>query len=165
MASVERLVARLTGNREKILRYAWIPQLSVGLFLLGLAYFMGHEHFHLIREGVRAPGTIIGYKQENFRRSSDSFSTTGYMPIVEFRAGDHSYRFQDWLGARFAGSTNVPVTVLYDPANPSVAMIDRPARNWLPWAPIFAVGLFLLLVGVSAFFRSRISYEAARGIL
>jgi len=39
MASVERLVARLTGNREKILRYVWIPQLSVGLFLLGLAYF------------------------------------------------------------------------------------------------------------------------------
>lgn len=159
MASVERLVARLTGNREKILRYAWIPQLFVGLLLVGLAYFMGHEQFHLIRKGVRAPGTIIGYKQENFGRSSGSFSTTAYMPIVEFRTNDHSYRFQDWLGTSVGGSTNVPVIVLYESANPSVAMIDRPAWNWLPWAPIFAVGLFLVLVAINGFFRSPRSPE------
>jgi hypothetical protein len=149
----------LTSNREKILLYAWIPQVLVGLFLLGLAYFMGHEHFHLIRAGIKVPATIVGYKQQNFRRSSESFSTTGYMPIVEFRANDHSYRFQDWLGARVAGGTNVPVIVLYDPANPSVAMIDRPTWNWLPWAPILAVGLFLLLVGINGFFRSQRSPE------
>jgi hypothetical protein len=40
------------------------------------------------------------------------------------------------------------VIVLYDPANPSLAMIDRPVWNWLPWAPIFALGLFLVLVAI-----------------
>jgi len=155
LAFAEELVTRLTitSNREKILRYAFIPQALAGLLFLGLAYFMGHVHFHLIREGARASGRIISYKQENFRRSSGSFST-GYMPIVEFHANDHFIQFQDWLGSSIAGSRNVPVIVLYDPANPSVAMIDRPVWNWIPWAPAFAVGLFLVLVAVRGAFRS-----------
>jgi hypothetical protein len=53
LASAEELVARLTGNKTKILRYAWIPQVLAGLFLLSLGYFMGHAYFHLIREGTR----------------------------------------------------------------------------------------------------------------
>ncbi len=161
MASVERLVALLISNREKILRYAWIPQVLLGLFLVGLAYFMGHAHFHLIREGVRAPGTIVHYAQQDFRSSSGNTTSTstGYMPIVQFRANDRSVEFKDWLGARVPGMTGMPVVVLYDPANPSLAMIDRTTWNWLPWAPIFAVGLFLLLVGINGFFRSQHSPE------
>jgi hypothetical protein len=156
LASVEEFVARLTGNRGKILRYAWIPQLLAGLLLLALSHYMGHTHFHLIREGLRAPGRIIGYKQQNFRSSSsESFSTTGYMPIVEFQANDRFIHFQDWLGTSIAGSKNVPVIVLFDPADPSVAMIDRPVWNWLPWAPIFALGLFLVLAAINGFFRSQ----------
>ena len=161
LASTEKLVAQLISNREKILRHAWIPQLFAGLVFLGLGYFIGHAHFHLIREGVRAPGRIVGYKQESFKRSSSSTSstTTSYMPIVEFHTNERFIQFQDWLGARIEGSKNVPVMVLYDPANPSVAMIDRPAWNWLPWAPILALGLFLVLVAMKGFFQSRRSAE------
>jgi hypothetical protein len=72
LPSAEKLVARLTSNRKEILRYAWIPQMLAGLLFLGLGYYMGHTHFHLIREGVRAPGRIVGYKQKAFRRSSGS---------------------------------------------------------------------------------------------
>ena len=153
MPSAEEFVTRLTSNREKIVRYAYIPQVLAGLLLLGLAYYMGHAHFHLIRQGVRVPGRIVGYKQENFRRSSGSFST-GYMPIVEFHTNDHFIQFQDWLGTPVGGSRDVPVIVLYDPLNPSVAMIDRPVWNWIPWAPTFAAGLFLVLVAVRGALRS-----------
>jgi len=153
LPSAEEFVTRLTSNREKIVRYAYIPQVLAGLLLLGLAYHMGHAHFHLIRQGVRVPGRIVGYKQENFRRSSGSFST-GYMPIVEFQTDDRFIQFQDWLGTSVGGSTNVPVIVLYDPVNPSVAMIDRPVWNWIPWAPAFAAGLFLVLVAVRGALRS-----------
>jgi hypothetical protein len=161
LASAEKLVAQLTSNREKILRYAWIPQLFAGLVFLGLGYFMGHAHLHLIRYGVRAPGRIVGYKQVSFRSSSSATSstTTSYMPIVEFHTNERFVQFQDWLGTSIAGNKNVPVMVLYDPANPSVAMIDRPAWNWLPWAPIFALGLFLVLVAIKGFFQSRRSAE------
>ena len=151
----------MTSNRERVFRYAWIPQLFAGLVFLGLGYFMGHAHFHLIREGVRAPGRIVSYKQQSFRSSSSgtSSTTTSYMPIVEFHTNDRFIQFQDWLGTKIAGNANDPVIVLYDPANPSVAMIDRPTWNWLPWAPIVAVGLFLVLVATKGFFQSRRSAE------
>jgi hypothetical protein len=151
----------MTSNREKILRYAWIPQLFAGLVFLGLGYFMGHAHFQLIREGVRAPGRIVGYKQESFRTSSSTTSSTtnGYMPLVEFHTNDRFIHFQDWLGTGIAGNKNVPVIVLYDPANPSVAMIDRRVWNWIPWAPTFAVGLLLFLSAINGFFRSQRSPE------
>jgi len=38
--------------------------------------------------------------------------------------------------------------VLYDPEKPSLAMIDRPVWNWIPWAPTLGVGLFLVFVGI-----------------
>ncbi len=156
MASPEELVAQVTRAAPNFLRYIFIFQAFAGLLLIGLAYFMGASHFHLLRAGIRAPGKIVGYKQQHFTSSSGSTSstTTGYMPIVEFQAGDRVIQFQDWLGTKIARTANVSVIVLYDPVNPSVAMIDRPAWNWIPWAPTFAVGLFLVLVAVRSAFRS-----------
>jgi hypothetical protein len=158
LASREQLVTSLINNRGKILRYMWIPQVLTGLFLIGLAYFIGHDHFHLIREGVRAPGRIVAYKQENFGRASGP-SSTAFMPIVEFQVNDRFIKYKDWMGSNSTGAIYNPVTVLYDPANPSVAMIDRPVWNWIPWAPTFAVGLFLVLVAIKGFFQSRRSAE------
>jgi uncharacterized protein DUF3592 len=156
MASVQQLVAWMNANRGKVFRYGRILQLFAGLVFLGLGYFMGHAHFHLLRQGVRAPGRIVGYKQESFRTTSGTTSTTtnGYMPLVEFHTNDRFVQFEDWLGAGIAESKNVPVIVLYDPANPSVAMIDRPVWNWIPWAPTFAVGLLLVLSAFNGFFKS-----------
>jgi hypothetical protein len=75
------------------------------------------------------------------------------MPVVEFHTNDRFVQFQDWLGTNVAGNKNVPVMVLYDPANPTEAMIDRPVWNWIPWAPIAVLGLFLLLVSIKGAFR------------
>jgi hypothetical protein len=158
LASVEQLVAWMTANREKIFRYGWILQVFAGLVLLVLGYLTGHDHFHLIRQGVRAPGTIIGYKQTRIGTRGE-IGTLAYMPVVEFHTNDRFVQFQDWLGTNIAGSANVPVIVLYDPADSSVAMIDRPVWNWIPWAPVFALGVFLLLVAIKGFFQSRRSAE------
>jgi hypothetical protein len=82
------------------------------------------------------------------------------MPIVEFEAGDRIVRFEDWLGSSSTGNLPDRVTVLYDRDRPSDAMIDRPAWNWLPWAPIGVVGLFLTLVAVKGRLgRARLSTE------
>ena len=153
--TVEGLVARVLENRAQILRYVYIPQVVAGAILLVVAYMMGHVHFHLIQQGVRAPGTVVGFNQ---RYIGNSFSRTtpalAFMPIVEFHAGDRIVRFEDWKGSSLAGSLRDRVTVLYDPARPSVAMIDRPVWNWLPWAPIATVGLFLTLVAIKGWLVS-----------
>ena len=71
---------------------------------------------------------------------------TAFMPIVEFKLGDRTIRFKDWMGSSVAAGLNNPVPVIYDSSEPSVAMIDRPVRNWIPWAPAFVLALFWVLV-------------------
>jgi hypothetical protein len=69
MAFPENVAVWMTANKAKILRYAYIPQAVAALVFLLLGYFMGHGHFHLIRDGIRTPGTVVDYKQESFRKS------------------------------------------------------------------------------------------------
>ena len=154
ISAINRLSEWTTNNKEKVLRYTRIAQAVTGLFLMLLGYYIGKEHFHLIREGVRAPGTIVGNKQEYFSDRGNSHWDSAFMPIVRFQAGDRIFEFQDWMGRSSAVTWKAPVTVLYDPANPSSAMIDRPVWNWIPWAPTFAVGLFLVLVAIKAWLAS-----------
>ena len=108
------------------------------------------------RVRVRVPGTIVGYKQEYFPGSfgRSSRSSQAFMPIVKFRAGLQDVQFKDWMGTNNAVK-NIRVTVLYDPEKPSLAMIDRPVWNWIPWAPTLGVGLFLFFVGARGWIASR----------
>jgi uncharacterized protein DUF3592 len=142
---------KLLNNRTTFFRYMRFVQAFLGLLLVAFSSYIGKDHFHLMRAGDRAQGEIIGYKQKEFERSSGP-SSSALMPIVEYRAGDRVVHFQDWFGTQ-AGVLHVRVTVLYDPANPSDAMIDRPVMNWIPWAPAFAVGAFLLIVAVFGWLR------------
>jgi hypothetical protein len=146
---IKGFAAWAENNKEKVLRYTRIAEVAVGLFLLCLGYFIGRDHFHLIRDGMRTSGTIVGYKQEYFAGSDGrpSSGSTAFMPIVKFQAGGQEVQFKDWMGTN-AAVLNVRVTVLYDPEKPRLAMINRPVWNWIPWAPTFGVGLFLFFVGV-----------------
>jgi hypothetical protein len=146
------LVARILDNREKIFRYMYIAQLAAGLIFAGFGYYSGKDHFHLITKGVRTSGAIVAYKEEYM--SSDGMGRRAFMPIVRFQAGDKIVQFKDWLGRNSDVPRNAPVIVLYDPADPSVAMIDRPVWNWIPWAPAFGLGLFLVLVAIKGWLRS-----------
>ncbi len=141
-------LAWLAANREKILRYAFLPQLLVALLFLGFAYRTGKDHYHLLLAGTRTQGTIIGFKPVVFRSSSNSFSHTAYMPIIQFLAGDPVVQFQDWKALRSDPGVGSQVPVFYDPSDTSVAMMDRGATNWLPWAPCSAIGLLLALAGL-----------------
>jgi len=149
MATIEEFVDFLKNNRPKILRYTFVLQVLVGLFLLFMAGHMGRTNFHLIRVGVRAPGRVVGNEQRNFGSSVGSSGrvTTAFMPVVEFSANGQTIRFTDWLGSSSTGSFPDRVTVLYDSSAPSVAIIDRPFMNWMPWAPIAVAGCFLCFVG------------------
>ena len=159
VSGINQLSQWMASNKEKVLRYTRFVQAAAGLFLLLFGSYIGKEHFHLIRQGVRTEGTIVGYKQESFPDRGGTRWVTGSMPIVKFQAGDHVVQFKDWMGSK-APLLNVPVVVLYDPANPSVAMIDRPVWNWMPWAPIAAVGLFLVLVAIKGFLFSEVHRDS-----
>ncbi len=148
--TISDLVQWLISHRAKVARATYVLQVLVGVFLALLGYGTGRMHFDLIREGARAAGRIVDYKQQNFYSGPGYHSgvTNAFMPVVEFRARDRVIRFKDWLGSSSATGLNDTVRVLYAPGDPSVAMIDRPVWNWLPWAPLFALGCFLTLVGI-----------------
>jgi hypothetical protein len=146
-SSVQALGTWMINNKGKVLRYTYVAQILTGLFLLLLGYVIGKDRLNLVRHGERASGIVVDYKAESFRQST-GFQSTGYMPIVQFQAGDRVVRFKDWMGSSIAGPFRRSVIVLYDPANPTIAMIDRPVLNWIPWAPTMAIGAFLFLVGL-----------------
>jgi uncharacterized protein DUF3592 len=152
---VKQLSGWMVSNKTTIRRYTRAAQAVMGLFLMLFGYLIGREHFHLICAGARTQGAIVGYKEQyfasNYSRGSSS-GTTAFMPLVKFQAGNRVIQFKDWMGTN-AAVLNVRVTVLYDPANPSLAMIDRPVWNWIPWAPTFVVGLFLVLVAIGHWLR------------
>jgi len=141
----------MLANKPKVLRYTRMLQVLTGIILLTLGWHFGHMQFHLIRTGTKAQGKIVGSK--TVRPRTGNSGRTGYMPVVEFQAGDRTQLFTNWLGSSRSPLLNRIVPVLYDAADPSVAMIDRPVMNWIPWGPTAAVGGFLVLVGILGLLR------------
>ena len=149
MASSDELTAWVNRFGRTFLRYVRLLQLLAWLFLMVFGYYIGRVHFDLIVEGSRTQGRIVDYKEERIgNRIGTGTNRMVFMPVVEFRAGDHAVRFKDWKGSSVAAGLRTSVPVIYRSAEPSVAMIDRPVWNWIPWAPAFLLGFFLSLVAI-----------------
>ena len=150
-------VAWLLAHREKNSRYVFLPQLLVALALLGFAYFTGKANAHLLLKGAHAEGRIVGFQKRLFRTSNGLISTgtrgrNVYLPIVEFEAGGALVRFEEQKLIPTGEGVGWTVPVLYDPANPSVAMIDRANWNWFPWGPALAIAVLLLFSSIKGLF-------------
>src|SRR5215475_9362198 len=154
MKSIEEQIGKLTRNRRQVKRYIQALELLTGLILLFIGWHMGKRPMHLLRTGTRTQGRIVAYQERRFQDSrSTAMSSTGFMPIVEFRTNDQVVRFEDWLGSSSQSGMNTEVRVLYDRSEPSLAMIDRPVWNWLPWFPTLAVGVLLVIDGCRGLLR------------
>lgn len=123
-------------------------QILVGVFLIILGSWIGGDHARLVFFGQHTTGKLVGYREENFATDAGVRWASASMPVVEFRAGQDTVRFKDWMGSNFRVPMGGSVPVLYDPAHPANAVIDRPVWNWIPWAPMFAVALLLLVSGI-----------------
>jgi hypothetical protein len=153
----QQQVEWLIANRAKILRFAFVPQLLAAVALLGVAYFTGKTNAHLLLKGAHTRGKIVGFQPRQIHRyrtptSTGIFGRTVYLPIVEFDVRGALVRFEEHKLVPGGEGVGWPVAVLYDPGNMSLAMIDRPFWNWVPWAPALAIGAFLALVSLKGLF-------------
>ena len=150
----QQQVAWMLANREKIFRYAFIPQFLAAAVFLSFSYGTGKAHARLLFRSSRTQGTIVSFRSTLISRRSGSSSSywTIYEPLVEFTVSDRVFRFQEWKGSESRVGLGSSVPVIYDPANPSVAMLDRGFGNWFPWAPCFVIGLILALASIKGFF-------------
>lgn len=147
----------MVANREKAFRYAFIPQLLAAMALLWFACSTGRTDMHLLLKGVRTEGKIVGFQKRTFyaNRNRLSTGTPGYkvyLPIVEFDADGTPVRFEEHKILPTGEGVGWTVPVLYDPANPSVAMIDRSYWNYIPWAPALAISVLLALASLKGLF-------------
>jgi uncharacterized protein DUF3592 len=145
LAGIEDKVAWVLANRETIFRYLFIPQFLAAAVFLSFAYGTGKVHARLLFRSAQAQGTIVGFKSA---RISDRSATNGlnsmttiYEPLIEFTVNGRVFRVQEWKGSESRVGLGSSVPVIYDPLDPSIAMLDRGLSNWLPWAPCFAIGL------------------------
>jgi hypothetical protein len=153
----QQQVEWLLANRAKIFRFAFVPQLLASVALLGVAYFTGKTDAHLLFKGAHAQGKIVGFQPRQFHRyrtptSTGIFGRTVYPAIVEFEAQGAVVRFEERKLVSSGEGVGWPVAVLYDPNNVSLAIVDRPFWNWIPWAPAFAMGAFLAVVSLKGLF-------------
>jgi len=149
MGTTNSQVLWLIENREKIFRYFFIPQFIAAIPFLWFGYATGKVHTHLLFKGAATTGTVVAVVPVKFSsRSSSLDSSTSYEAVVSFTSGNDEFRFQEWKATPIAPSIGTRVPVIYDPADPDVAMVDRGLRNYLPWAPFAAIGALLFLVAL-----------------
>lgn len=100
--------------------------------------------FELLLKGKTAQGTILSYKEKSLTTKNGSPRST-FMPIVKFEVNGKSYQFNNYMGSNSTGGINTTVPVIYSASNPEFAMIDQGWRNFIPWAPIFIMGLLIVM--------------------
>lgn len=126
-----------------------LVQSLIGLGLMIFAYVIGHASFDLQFGGHKAVGTIVDYRDVSAQKSSYKASPT-FQPVVRFEANGRTYEFQDHVGMASADGKGESVSVYFDPENPQVAMVDNQLKNYIPWGPMFLIGLVLFLGGINS---------------
>ncbi len=161
----------ISNRIPQIRKWLNIACALIGIGLLYFAYSTGKVPFHLIRHGQKIDGKIVDYVLVNMGPKpliGTAPKKLHWQPIVEFQVGDKSIQFKDrFLSNYFVSTYNIvkpppsyPVAVLYDPADPSMAMLDNPSSsqlpfNWIPWAPAAIFGALLLFISLSNLLRAR----------
>ncbi len=136
-----------------------MPQLLVAAVLFSFANSTGKTDMHLLLKGARTQGKIVGFQKQKFysyrSRNRLSTGTPGYnvyLPIVEFESQGALARFEEHKVLPSGEGVGWEVPVLYDPANPSLAMIDRSYWNYIPWGPALAMAVILSLASIKGLF-------------
>ncbi len=144
---------RAEAARNQAQQQRFAPVLLVlGVTLLGLSFFLGHNLVQLETAGLRARGIV-----QTLETAGSGSSGSTYHPVVGYvtRGGD-AVRFRDASGSNPpAYRVGEHVTVLYLEADPGNATIDRGVWNWLIPGLVLIFGGLLCAGGARALARKR----------
>ncbi|HEY8192078.1 MAG TPA: DUF3592 domain-containing protein [Alphaproteobacteria bacterium] len=144
--TTEEITVRVEAQEKTAQVHA--PVLSlIGVIFIGVSLYMGQGMYVFMNDAVAAKGIVI--RMENQRSGSDGSS---YYPHVAFiPQGGSRIDFRDKLGTSPpAYKKGDHVDVLYDPAEPRHAMIDRGIWNWGMPGIFGGIGVALLLTAWKA---------------
>lgn len=117
---------------------------TIGIGMIAGALWAGYSTRTFLADAARAEGVVLDFEQH---RSSDS---TRYSPVVRFTARDgREITFvSSWSSNRRGMAHGETVTVLYPPASPADARIERFFDLWGLSAILGGIGVVFLGFGV-----------------
>jgi hypothetical protein len=138
------------ANRLKIGCLAVLINLFFMAFCLWGVY-AGYISWKLQTNGEKTEGTVVRLNEQN---DSDGNCCT-YVPVVEFEADGRTYSFEGGTASDPpAYETGERVPVLYDPADPETAQIDKWSERWLFPMLIIPAMIIAALVTTVVMFRA-----------
>ena len=138
------------ANRLKIGCMTVLINLFFMAFCLWGAY-AGYVSWKLQTNGEKTEGTVVRLNEQ----SDSEGGCCTYVPIVEFEAGGRAYSFEGGTASdppAYRVGERVPV--LYDPADPETAQIDKWSERWLFPILIIPAMLIATLVTTIVMFRA-----------
>lgn len=137
------------GNRLQI--GCWI--VFGNLFLAGFCLwgvYAGYVSWQLEQNGITTTGVVTSLGE-----SSDSDGgCCVYSPVIEFEANGQTYSFESSnASSPPAYDVGEQVSVLYDPADPNTAQINKWSERWL--MPVILVPAMILTALILNFFLMR----------
>ncbi|NTU55801.1 MAG: DUF3592 domain-containing protein [Anaerolineales bacterium] len=137
------------ANRLQIGCWTIFFNLFFAGFCLWGAY-AGYVSWKLDSEGEKTTGKVIRLEESNDSESGCCV----YSPVIEFQANGQTFTFEgDNASDPPAYKVGEQVEVIYDPANPDTAQINKWTERWL--FPIIIIPVMILAALVMNFFMIR----------
>jgi hypothetical protein len=137
---------------DKIMRL-WMPvYIAIAAGMIYGGYYWSQNYDEFAARALAAQGQISGFETKTGTEGGITYSAK-----VRFKdQNQKSYSFTDKVSSSHPSlKTGDRVKVLYDPAAPSDAIIDRGFLNKLPMAALMGAGVLFLYYALRAYLRMR----------
>jgi hypothetical protein len=158
MKQYEKTVDKALNTAEKVSRGANKLYIGCTMVLTNLCFlafclwgvYAGYNSWSLGRDGQTATGTVIKLAES----SDGEGGCCVYSPVVEFQANGQTYTFEsDNASNPPAYEVGESVSVIYNPADPATAQIDKWSERWL--MPIILIPAMLFAMLITTIFSIR----------
>lgn len=158
MDNYEKAVDKAVGAVEKVGNVAnrmqigcWI--IFANLFFAGFCLwgaYAGYISWKLDNEGETAIGRVVRLEES----SDNDGGCCVYSPVIEFKANGQTYSFESH-NASYPPAYDVgeEVNVIYDPAKPETAQINKWTERWL--FPIIIIPAMIITALIVTFVLAR----------
>jgi len=112
--------------------------------------YAGYTSWRLQNEGLTTTGSVVRLEESN----SSEGGCCVYSPVIEFSANGQTHSFEgDNASDPPAYQVGEVVNVIYDPADPSTAQINKWTERWL--FPIIIIPVMIFAAALLNFFMIR----------
>ena len=150
---------RFRGEDLSVLRVVLIAMMLLGVVLVGFGFKMRADTRRFLATAEPAKGVVVRVDEavvSERRGSGDNaywVDVTRRFPIVEFRtAYERAAQFQADDGSLRVGDS---VNVVYDPANPRHARLDKWGNRWAGPLALWGAGLAIVAISGAVYLLER----------